>query len=290
MEASWPSVKLLDPLFEAFKKGEWRVNQKTEKGNTLLHLAVIEDRPDLVEFLLRKGAKSLTDKWGLTPRYLTKLLNRSNALVEEEERSILTYRNRNEEILSMPLKEFEERLEMTYCDSLIFDSVKTIYQVAKKFAQKMKKNNLRQMNHWTLCLHKKAMALPRENFYYIRWINRYLGYGIYAAMDIPANTYIGEYTGIVEQKNNRKNRFNDYVFSYDLCGKASRWSIDAKSVGNFTRFLNHSDTPNLTSRWVINDGITHIILFSNKFIPKGTQMTYCYGPLYWRARSAPSTL
>jgi len=283
-------MKSLNSLFEAFKKGEWGINQKTEKGSTLLHLAVIEDRPDLVEFLLKKKAKSQSDMWGLTPRYLTQLLNRKNALIKEEERSILIYRNRDEKILSMPIKEFEERLEITYSDSLIFDSAEMIYQVAKKCARKMKKNNLRQMNHWTLCLHKKSMALHRESLYYIRWINRYLGYGVYAAVDIPANTYIGEYTGIIERKNNRKNRFNDYVFSYDLCGKGTRWSIDAKSVGNFTRFLNHSDTPNLTSRWVINDGITHIILFSNKFVPKGTQMTYCYGPLYWRTRSAPSPL
>jgi len=283
-------MKQLAPLFDAFKKGEWGINQKTEKGSTLLHLAVIENRPDLVEFLLKKGAKPLTDKWGITPLYLTKLLNQKNALVKEEKRSILIYRNRDEKILPMPIKEFEERLEISYSDSLIFDSAEVIYQVAKKCARKMKKTNLRQMNHWTLCLHKKSMALHRENLYYVRWINRYLGYGVYAAKDIPANTYIGEYTGIVERKNNRKNRFNDYVFSYDLCGKATRWSIDAKSVGNFTRFLNHSDTPNLTSRWVINNGITHIILFSNKFIPKGTQMTYCYGPLYWRTRSAPSPL
>ncbi|MCB1109977.1 MAG: SET domain-containing protein-lysine N-methyltransferase [Chlamydiia bacterium] len=280
----------MSSLLDAWKKGEWGLDAQTKEGNTLLHFAVIEDHPGLVEQLLQKNAKILPNQWGLTPAHLTQLLNRLNPLRPQEERSILIYRNRDEKIHPMPLKEFEERLEITYTDSLIFDSIKTIHQVAKKCARKMQKKELRQMNHWTLCLHKSHMGLPREDLYYIRWINRYLGYGVFAAKPIPANTYIGEYTGIIKRRNNRKNRFNDYVFSYDLCGKATRWCIDAKHTGNFTRFLNHSDTPNLTSRWVIKDGITHIILFSNRFIPQGAQMTYCYGPWYWRSRSAPAPL
>ncbi|MCB1107847.1 MAG: SET domain-containing protein-lysine N-methyltransferase [Chlamydiia bacterium] len=280
----------LDPLFEAFKKGEWTLNQQTKEGNTLLHLAVIEDRPQIIEDLLSKGARPLPDQWGLTPPFLSHLLNRSNALVKKEERTLLIYRNRDEKVYPISISEFEERLKITYYDSLIFDSVDTIYKVAKKCARKLKKKKYQQMNHWTLCLHGKTMEKPRENLYYIRWINRYLGYGVYAVADIPANTYIGEYTGIVKRRNNRRNRFNDYIFSYDLCGKATRWCIDAKFIGNFTRFLNHSDHPNLTSRWVIREGIAHIIFYSNRFIPKGTQLTYCYGPWYWRSRSAPSPL
>ena len=290
VEDSRTSIKSDLPLFRAFEGGDWKINQKTESGQTLLHLAVIEDRPDLVDILLNNRAESLPDQWGLTPHHLSHLLKRSNSLVKNEESSILIYRNRDEKVIPMPIAEFEERLGMTYYNSLIFDSSETLYKVAKKCARKLKKETFRQMNYWTLCLHEKSMALPRENFYYIRWINRYLGYGVYAAVDIPANTFIGEYTGIIKRKNRRKNRFNDYIFSYDLCGKATRWCIDAKNVGNFTRFLNHSDEPNLTSRWVVKDGITHIIIFSNKSIQKGTQLTYCYGPLYWRSRSAPSTL
>ena len=79
----------------------------------------------------QKGAKSLSDKWGLTPLSLTKFLNQKNALVQEEDRSILVYRNRDEKTFPMPIKEFEERLEMTYSDSLIFDSSEMIYKVAK---------------------------------------------------------------------------------------------------------------------------------------------------------------
>ena len=279
-----------DTLLNAYRKKKWGINEKAKNGKTLLHLAVLENRSEIIHSLLEEGAVNLPDQWGLTPEHLSKILGQRNPLNQVEERPIQIYRNRDEKIHQMPLQEFEKRLEIKWTDTLLFQNPKIIYQIAKKCARKMKKTKLRQMNHWTLCLHEKGMGLPREHLYYIRWINPYLGYGVFAAETIPANTFIGEYTGVVKQRKNRKNRFNDYIFSYDLCGKATRWCIDAKEKGNFTRFLNHSDTPNLTSRWVIRDGITHIILFSNQCIQKGTQMTYCYGPWYWRSRSAPSPL
>ncbi len=264
--------------------------QKTEESLSPLHLAVLENNSSLIETLLKEGAKDNEDRFGITPSYLSKLLGFSNALTKPKKKTILIYRNSDEKIHSIPISEFEERLKITYCESLIFDSIKTIHKIAKKCARKMKKEKLRQMNTWTLALHEKEMEKERADTFYIKWINRYLGYGVFAIRDIPALTYIGEYTGVIKRRNNRKNRFNDYVFSYDLCGKSTRWCIDAKEKGNFTRFLNHSDNPNLTSRWVIKDGITHIILFSNQRIPKGAQMTYCYGPWYWRSRSSPAPL
>jgi SET domain-containing protein len=66
--------------------------------------------------------------------------------------------------------------------------------------------------------------------------------------------------------------------------------IDAEEKGNFTRFINHSDEPNLTSRWIVVDGIYHVILFANQLIPKGTQLTYDYGPNYWSQRPGPLCL
>ncbi|MCB1082039.1 MAG: SET domain-containing protein-lysine N-methyltransferase, partial [Chlamydiia bacterium] len=243
-----------------------------------------------VDRLLKNGAQDRPDVWGITAKELSRLLDQKNVLNPPLAKEILIYRNSDEKVHPLPLAELEERLKMTYTDSLIFDSLKTIHQVAKKCARKLHKEKFRQMNHWTLALHEEELEKKREHLFYIRWINRYLGYGVFAARDIPSLTYIGEYTGIVQKRRNRKNRFNDYVFSYDLCGKSTRWCIDAQEKGNFTRFLNHSDKPNLTSRWLIRNGITHIIFYSNKRIKKGTQLTYCYGPLYWHRRSSPALL
>ena len=277
-------------LFKAYKRGQWSIDQQTKQGLSLLHLAVIKNDPFLIKDLIKKGAQDLADRWGLTPSYLTKLLNRSNSLIQPKEKSILIYRNKDEKIHQISLSEFEAKLKITYLDHLAFDSVKTVYKIAKKCSRKMENHPVRQMNTWTLALHKHELDQPREHLFYIKWINHYLGYGVFAARDIPSLTYIGEYTGIVKKRNNRKNRLNDYVFSYDLFGKATRYCIDAKERGNFTRFLNHSDHPNLTSRCMIRNGIIHIIFFSNQRIIKKRQLTYAYGPWYWKSRSSPSSL
>lgn len=262
----------------------------SKEGFPPLYQAVVDNEAEEVKRLLKRGVQDRPDHWGISARVLSTLLDRANALNPSKNKKILIYRNSDEKIHPIPIREFEERLNITYTDTLIFDSLKTIHKVAKKCARKMKKTHLYQMNTWTLALHKNELDHPREHLFYIKWINRYLGYGVFAATDIPSLTYLGEYTGVVKRRSNRKNRFNDYVFSYDLCGKSTRWCIDAKERGNFTRFLNHSDHPNLTSRWIIREGITHIILYSNQRIKKGTQLTYCYGPWYWRSRSCPAPL
>ena len=276
--------------FDLYARGKWTIDQKTKQGLSLLHLAVIENRPNWVEALLQAGAQEQTDLWGFTPSQLSKLLNRSNAFTVSQEKSVFIYRNSNKTIHPISLIEFEAKLQMLYTDTLIFDSIETIYRVAKKCVRKMRNPFLRKMNTWALALHQNELKKPREHLFYVRWINQTLGYGLFAAKEIPALTYIGEYTGSVKKRNRRKNRLNDYVFSYDLCGKTTRWCIDAKERGNLTRFLNHSDFPNLTSRWIIESGISHIIFFTNQRVPAGAQLTYCYGPWYWRSRPSPQPL
>ena len=184
-------MRTLESLLELYEKGRWGIHQKDEEGKTLLHLAVIEDRPEVVDLLVKAKAKIVPDSYGITPIHLTKLLQRSNRLIQpQEDQTILIYRNRDKKIHSIPLPEFEKHLQIGYYNSLIFDSAKTLYQVAKKCTRKLKKKNFNRMNHWTLCLHQKNMERPREHLYYIRWINRYLGYGVFANCNIPANTFI----------------------------------------------------------------------------------------------------
>ncbi|MBI3211167.1 MAG: SET domain-containing protein-lysine N-methyltransferase, partial [Simkania negevensis] len=122
------------------------------------------------------------------------------------------------------------------------------------------------------------------------YISPQLGYGVFAVKDISALTYIGEYTGVVEKRSRRLNRFNNYIFGYVVGPKPTPFVINAEKRGNFTRFINHSDEPNLTSRWLIIEGITRVILFSNRLIQKGEQLTYDYGPIYWKKRSQPELI
>jgi hypothetical protein len=65
--------------------------------------------------------------------------------------------------------------------------------------------------------------------------------------------------------------------------------IDA-TQGNFTRFINHSNRPNLKPFYAFFDGLYHMILISIKDISKGEQFSYDYGPKYWYIRSPPEII
>ena len=204
--------------------------------------------------------------------------------------SISIYRNREQKIYKIPIEEFEERVGIKYIHSLAFENPSLKEKLIKKSGKRLNRKGFRQMNAWTLALHQKEMEKSRGDLFYIRWINPYLGYGVFAAQDIAALSYIGEYVEVDRKRSFRKYRFNDYVFGYAAAGKEIPYIIDAKDQGNFARFINHNDEPTLTSRWVVKEGLTRIILFANQFIPKDKQLTYDYGDYYWRSRTNPSLL
>jgi len=205
--------------------------------------------------------------------------------------SILIYRNSENQVYKIPIKRFEQHIGIKYLNSLFFEKEAYKTKIIQKADKYLKRSNLKKMNSWTLALHKMAMEQPKEDLFYIRWINTYLGYGVFAAQDIPALCYIGEYIGIIRKRRFRKDRFNDYIFGYVVAGRNTSYVIDAKEQGNFTRFINHNGVhPNLTSRWVIKNRITHIIFFANKLILKDQQLTYDYGEYYWRSRTFPSPI
>jgi SET domain-containing protein len=187
------------------------------------------------------------------------------------------------------ISELENRFKITYIKDLEFFDAKILEKIKKKSKKKLKRNKNYNTNNWVLHLFEKPLTQKKEIPYLIKRVNPLVGYGVFAVKNIPELSFIGEYTGIV-----RKRRFwgefsNDYVFSYSIGPDDTPWVIDAKEKGNFTRFINHSYEPNLTSRWIIFDGIAHIILFANRLIREGEQLTYDYGPKYWKKRSFPES-
>lgn len=146
-------------------------------------------------------------------------------------------------------------------------------------------------------------ALERGEFYHsfiqfdyaplcsIRWIGRKVGYGVFAEEQIPAESYVGEYTGIVRE--NIKIYFaplNNYCYEYPIPDSIGRSHVIDATQGNFTRFINHSYQPNLQPLYAFVDGFYHLILISLRDIEKGEQLSYEYGPSYWYIRSAPQKL
>ncbi len=266
--------------------------KKRDDGDNPLHLAIIENKP--IQDLLDKGF-SLEEKnaSGFTPIELADLLNREQYLKLfdlPKAQLIAIYSEKKSAFDTMTPEVFEEFFDVEYLDRLEFESIDILNKVAKKCQKRLEDKDYYAMNRWTRALYEKEVPKRENQRVAIKWINPFLNYGIFAATDIPELTYIGEYTGVVKKRDRRKNRYNNYAFRYVTGPKETPYMIDAQKKGNFTRFINHSDEPNLTSRWIISGGVTHIIFFSHQFIPKDTQLTYDYGEYYWRSRMSPTLL
>lgn len=175
----------------------------------------------------------------------------------------------------------------TYVERLIFDPPEVEEKIRKRCANKLQKPHLAAYNRWSCSLfeqewQKTSSSLSLE----ITKIHPLIGYGVITCERIPAFTYVGEYVGVV-RKRRRSDSRNDYAFGYVIGHNDTPWVIDSSEKGNFTRFFNHSYDANLMSRWMISDGLAHIGFFTTKLICAGDELTFDYGPYYWRNRPAP---
>lgn len=132
---------------------------------------------------------------------------------------------------------------------------------------------------------------------YLQWISRSIGYGVFAKKKIPQG-FIGEYTGLIvpATKDLSTNRF---IFTFPgICrNKATKQTvecfIDAGRSGNYTRFVNHSNHPNVTVQYALipedpsdpapQRGYYHVIYSANRTINADEELTVHYGKAYWES-------
>lgn len=105
------------------------------------------------------------------------------------------------------------------------------------------------------------------------------GIGIHAAEKIKKGTFICEYLGEVIKneeyverlKNKYEGQHNFYTTSLNR-----QYVIDAHSMGNIARFINHFCSPNAEAQtWYVN-GQPHIAIYSLNEIEKNVEITYDY--------------
>ena len=118
----------------------------------------------------------------------------------------------------------------------------------------------------------------------IRYVSDEVGYGLFAEETIAIGTIIGEYTGTVTTESN-----GSYIFGYGLFNLTERYVLDGSS-GNYTRFVNHSNRPNLLVHDAFQAGLHHTLFETAKTVTAGTQLLINYGPRYWEGREAPTSL
>ncbi|KAI9138418.1 hypothetical protein BKA69DRAFT_774415 [Paraphysoderma sedebokerense] len=106
------------------------------------------------------------------------------------------------------------------------------------------------------------------------------GFGLVTLVDLPPNTFVYEYIGEVITLNNFLKRTRLYSQEghkhfYFMSLKKDE-IIDATKRGCVARFINHSCNPNCaTQKWIVGNRL-RIGLFTLKYVPAGTELTFDY--------------
>jgi len=105
------------------------------------------------------------------------------------------------------------------------------------------------------------------------------GRGLFTLVDLYPGQMIIEYSGEIiraelcdkREKYYESRGIGCYMFRID-----DLEVIDATTKGNQARFINHSCDPNCISKVIVVQGQKHIIIFAQRFISKGEELTYDY--------------
>ncbi|KAL4252704.1 hypothetical protein ABKN59_004025 [Abortiporus biennis] len=111
------------------------------------------------------------------------------------------------------------------------------------------------------------------------------GLGVFAAESLKAGQYLGEYVAEAFPI--------DYNPPKDLCAKHiglnyafeldKMYGLDAVSVGNETRYINHTEeeNQNVIAKTVLVNGIHRIGFWTCKKVEVGEELFWCYGKTFW---------
>ena len=193
---------------------------------------------------------------------------------------------KEDKIIKLSSEEFYKIFDVEYLPSLYFSNLALLKKVIILCKKQILKGFIAEKETWLGIYFEEKLKKFSSAPVYIKWIDERKGFGLFAMRDLKENTFIGEYTGEVRKYRKRDDNKNCYCFEYKL-GKHSSYTIDAKYMGNITRFINHGFSANLTTWPAYSDQNMHIIMKTNAFIPKDTELTYDYGPTYWKKREKP---
>jgi len=106
------------------------------------------------------------------------------------------------------------------------------------------------------------------------------GFGVRARQEIPKGTFIMEYIGEVINRKQFIKRADKYakrqVKHFYFMELSKEKYIDAATMGNISRFLNHSCDPNCeTQKWTVN-GELRVGFFSKQDIKEGEELNFDY--------------
>jgi hypothetical protein len=120
----------------------------------------------------------------------------------------------------------------------------------------------------------------------IRLIDGTIGFGVFADRDLAPGELVGEYAGFVTRSESIADSM--YTYCYPPLGSGEeeiRLSIDARTMGNVTRFINHSEAEVVKHDYDYYNGLWHVMFTVSSPVSAGQQLLIDYGTGYWEARS-----
>lgn len=254
-----------------------------------LHLAILHDDLKAVELLrFNEEAKKRKNSQGYTACEFAKLLGKYDfvKLLEPEHKPRLKMQLQSDkEVLEYSVESFERIFKVSYIQSNVFFTFSFLQKVMRDCP-------------WLLCHtvlgyeHRRLGSFFRKKLsdgfiedVAIKWVSEQKGHGLFAMQDFAKDTYIGEYVGIVRKIKRFAPDVNEYCMHYpSRFFSYNYYIIDAKEAANETRFINHSDAPNLRPVCIIDRALLHTVFFTTRAIHKGEELTFDYGKDYWRKR------
>lgn len=192
--------------------------------------------------------------------------------------------------LKISPEDFEKNFRVKYIRKLEFtkfpifkDAIKFSYH--SPYRKSFQTEKELEVINW---IRYKNQSLWKDDFS-LKFISKKVGWGLFANRKIERCEFVGEYFGEVIQADTFYS--SNYAFYYSLSSnKGSALFIESMNMGNHTRFMNHSANPNVAPCVIFYDDLLHQVFISTKTISPGEEITWNYGPLYWKGRNKPQDL
>lgn len=243
-------------------------------GFTLLHYSVfVESRQILTMLLMEYDADiDLSDEFSATPLDYARMLGMVPRIPSHlVPASIMVYDRFRERLEPWSIKQFEEKLNITFCalpicgheyiEELMFSG----FSVGEKdldFRRKYEAEMQQSTGEETLILAE---------------IEESVGYGVFAGRNYQPGSFICRYGGYLKLEGDVKNR------AYAVVSGVEGIILDATSYRNLGGMINHSARhPNAELQCFFDHGAEQAIITATKFIPKGKQILLDYSESYWQ--------
>jgi hypothetical protein len=122
----------------------------------------------------------------------------------------------------------------------------------------------------------------------IRLIDTRIGFGVFADRDLAEGELIGEYAGMVCLADSVADKTYCYQYpSLQHEGNETGLTIDARIMGNETRFINHTRPEAVIHVNEFFHGTWHVIFTVGSPVAQGEQILIDYGDPYWEGKPEP---